>query len=221
MLTIIRRDYGQEYIDFFKHNGVAAVFRTLCEGAAQARTLDMLGLEQKEKALLSCVVPDHMAGVLMRRLTSDMNINAPNTGIALSVAVNGIGGASGLRYLCGEVNIKNDDEVKEMKEAPYSLIIAIVDKGHTSMVMDAARVAGATGGTIVRAREIGSDLSAKFFGVSIAEEKEMVYIVTINRQRDTVLRSIMEKAGVHSPAHTVAFSLPVDAAAGLREPDDD
>ena len=58
---------------------------------------------------------------------------------------------------------------------------------------------------------------AKFFGVSISEEKEMVYIVANREKRDDIMRAIMEKAGSNTEAHGVIFSLPVDGVVGLKD----
>ena len=81
--------------------------------------------------------------------------------------------------------------------------------------MDAARSAGASGGTVVKAKGTGAEL-AKFFGVSISEEKEMVYIVASRNDRDNIMKAIMEKAGNNTDAHGVVFSLPVDSVVGIK-----
>lgn len=49
---------------------------------------------------------------------------------------------------------------------------------HANIIMDAAREAGVVGGTIVRAKDAGGEKDCKFFGVSIASEKEIIIIVT-------------------------------------------
>ena len=54
------------------------------------------------------------------------------------------------------------------------------------------------------------------FGLSIAEEKEMLLILTAAGDRSRIMRAVMDHAGVQSPAHTVMFSLPVESVAGLR-----
>ena len=41
-------------------------------------------------------------------------------------------------------------------------------------------------------------------------------ILTAANQKAAIMRAIMDKAGVHSPAHTVMFTLPVESVAGLR-----
>ena len=100
-------------------------------------------------------------------------------------------------------------------ETKNVLIVTVVDKGNTDLVMEAARAAGASGGTVVKARGTGAEL-AKFFGVSISEEKEMIYIVAKRTDRDAIMRAIMEKAGSSTEAHGAIFSLPVDSVVGIK-----
>ena len=76
--------------------------------------------------------------------------------------------------------------------------------------------AGAGGGTIVHAKGTASTGTAKFFGISIANEKEMVLIAVRHEKKDAVMHAIMEKAGAASEAHTVVFTLPVENIVGLR-----
>ena len=100
-------------------------------------------------------------------------------------------------------------------QTDYELIMAVYEKGHTDMVMNAAREAGAGGGTTIRAKGTGGNV-AKFFGVSLAEEKEIVFIVShINKKKD-IMKAIMQQAGVDTKAHALVFSLPVSETAGFR-----
>ena len=103
-----------------------------------------------------------------------------------------------------------------MQQNPdYTLIVAIANRGYTDLVMDAAREAGAPGGTILHAKSSGADGSGKFFGMSLAEEREMIFLVTSSDKRTDIMKSIMEKAGAHTDAQTVTFSVPLDDTAGL------
>lgn len=54
----------------------------------------------------------------------------------------------------------------------YELILVIANEGHTDAVMDAARAAGAGGGTVIHAKGTGGMGTEKFFNVSIASEKK-------------------------------------------------
>ena len=109
-----------------------------------------------------------------------------------------------------------DGEDDDMSEVKYTLIVTVVNKGFTDTVMDAARAVDARGGTIVKARGTGAGFEDKFFGVSITEEKEMVYIVAKQEKRDEIMRAIMEKAGFATEARGAVFSLPVDSVTGMQ-----
>ncbi|NMA07506.1 MAG: hypothetical protein GX929_00130 [Clostridiales bacterium] len=203
LMAVVHREYCENYISFFQRNGSAYTYACLCEGTAKKKTLDLLGLERRDMALVSCVVPDDPRP-LMKKMVREFRIDAPNTGIAFTIAE--------------EINT-DSREAKDM-EYPYALITVIAERGSAEQVMDLARSAGATGGTVVHGRGIGSTLSPKFFGVSIAEEKELLYIITKRRLRDGIVRVITEKAGEKSPAHAVVFTLPVDNVVGLHDMDD-
>ena len=218
--AIVRQSLAEEYIDFFRHNGAGIVYSTHCEGSARKKLLDMLGLERKDKQLLCCVVPSGRVSYILRHLRSEMHIDAPNTGIVFCINIECIGGAIALRALCTE-DIFTGDEVKKVKESKHSLIVAIAERGHTDIIMDAACEAGAAGGTIVHAKGTLGEQRAKFFGVSIAEEKDMVYIVVPTDKRTDIMTAIIQKAGAKSPARTVMFSLPVEAVAGIRTAEED
>ena len=100
-------------------------------------------------------------------------------------------------------------------QSTHELIIAIYEKGHTDLVMDAARAAGAAGGTTIRAKGTGAG-AEKFFGLSLAEEKEIVLIVSDNEKKKDIMKGIMQGAGIETKAHALVFSLPVTDTAGFR-----
>ena len=100
-------------------------------------------------------------------------------------------------------------------QSDYELIVAIYEKGYTDLVMDAAREAGAGGGTTIRAKGTGAG-AEKFFGLSLAVEKEIVFIVSHVNKKKEIMKAIMQKAGVDTKAHALVFSLPVSETAGFR-----
>ena len=216
MITITKREYEEDYLDFFHRHGVDNVLSQLCNGTATQSTLSLMGLEQTEKVMLSSMVREESLGEIIKGLLVEMDISSAGNGISITVPVNSIGGTSSLKYLAGEQPLqKKENENMISSESKIVLIITIVDKGNTDMVMDAARSVGAKGGTVVRAKGTGAEI-AKFFGVSISEEKEMVYIVAKRDNRDSIMKAIMEKAGVKTDAHGIIFSLPVDNVVGLK-----
>ncbi len=214
VLVILKRNYEKEYVKFFRQNGITRLTSMLGNGTASKSILDYLGIENNEKVVLQAIAAAGNVESLFSGLISRMGINLPGTGIAMSIPVESIAGTSSMKYLTEGQETTASEEVK-MKEAVYSLIMIISEKGRSDMVMDAAREAGAKGGTVVHAKGTGRESEAKFFGVSITPEKEMIYIAARKSDKGDIMRAIMEKAGPHTEAKAVVFSLPVEDIAGL------
>lgn len=98
------------------------------------------------------------------------------------------------------------------------LVVCIVNHGFTDLVMESARKAGATGGTVLTGRGTGNKEMEKLFGVVITPEKEMVLIIVPAAIRDAVLKEINAGAGMETPGQGIAFSLPVSDVVGLSSP---
>ncbi len=108
-----------------------------------------------------------------------------------------------------------------MKNTVQELLVVIGNQGYSETIMDAARAAGAAGGTVIHAQGTGMARAEKFLGISLASEKDVIFIVTKTAQRNAIMRSIMEKAGIETRAKAIVFSLPVTDTAGLRLLEDD
>ena len=68
--------------------------------------------------------------------------------------------------------------MEEANICRWHLIVASVDQGEVDQVMDAARAAGATGGTILHARRAGVHEAEKFYGITLQKEKEPFKILS-------------------------------------------
>ena len=103
-----------------------------------------------------------------------------------------------------------------MKNTTHELLLVIANHGYSELVMGAAREAGATGGTVVHAKGAGMESAEKFFGITLAAEKEMIFIVVRSEIRNAVMSAIMRDAGMETKVKSICFSLPVTDTAGLR-----
>ena len=103
-----------------------------------------------------------------------------------------------------------------MKETRYELLVVIANQGYTEMIMDAAREVHATGGTVLHARGTGREKAEQFLGVTLVDEKEMIFIVVDAKRKKEIMSAIMEKAGLGTKARSIVFSLPVTDIAGMR-----
>ncbi len=214
VMAITQREYSEQYVDFFERHGAANVLTKLAHGTATASVLDYFDLEKTEKVMISAVLTEDEIESVKKGLVSELNLNAIGNGVAVVMPIDCLGGNTAKEYFIGNKTIDKEKNMSEVENKSV-LIIAIVDKGYTDTVMDAAREAGASGGTVVKAKGTGAHL-AKFFGVSISEEKEMVYIISQKTKRDDIVYAIMEKAGNNTDAHGIVFALPVDSVHGIN-----
>lgn len=102
-----------------------------------------------------------------------------------------------------------------MKEFEHELVICIVNAGFSDAVMDAAKEAGATGGTIINARGTANKEAEKLFKINIQPEKELVMILIPADLRAAVLHALYNKVGLNTPGQGIAFCMPVDNVIGI------
>ena len=216
LCVIVKRDHDEQLPAFFQTHGINTITTLLCEGTAGKKLLDLLGLEETEKELYYAITTRPRAKRLMNAMIHELGLEIPGHGVAFCIPMGSIGGASSLDYFTHGQNIILGEVTEMPNTFLYELIIAIANRGHVDSVMDAARSAGAMGGTVLHAKGTNPFGENKFFGMSIVDEKEMVMILTAANQKTAIMRAIMDKAGVNSPAHTVMFTLPVESVAGLR-----
>lgn len=103
----------------------------------------------------------------------------------------------------------------ENEKNNYELILAIVNKGCTDLVMNAANAAGGRGGTITGARGTTNPELAQFYGFAFQPEKEIVFIVVTQDVKDAVMKRIYDEAGIGSQGQGIIVSLPITDAVGL------
>ena len=215
MVTITDRNRKKKFEEFYKKNEHMVFFTTLGRGTANSEMLDYFGLEESEKVVILSVVTEEMWKKLRREMIVKMQIDVPGTGIAFIVPLSSIGGEKTLHFLIQSEEFEREEE-STLKDTEYELLVAIANQGCIDTVMDVARSVGAGGGTVIHAKGTGMETAEKFLGVSLAAEKEIILIVTRKKQKNAIMKAMMEQTGLDSKEKTIIFSLPVTSTVGLR-----
>lgn len=181
-------------------------------GTAAASMLELLGIESVDKHVFVTIADGDTTKELVSLHRKRLFTGVPGHGIVISVPVKSVGGGKTLAYL--NQNKIPEKRVPEISPA-YELIIAVGNEGCTDTVMNAARAAGATGGTVIHGKGTGAKTDEKFYNVSIAKEKEVILIVAQSERKTEIMKSILEKAGPETPSGAILFSLPVNETAGF------
>ena len=180
-------------------------------GTAVQSMLDLLGIESNERRVVLTIADAGKTAALIAAQKRRLHIGVPGHGIVIAVPIKSVGGGNTVAYLNGGRSPKYTPDLS----CAYELIIAIANEGGTDAVMNAARAAGARGGTVLHGKGTGAKGAPKFYNISIAAEKEVILIVSAAGQKAEIMRSILRKAGPDSDAGAIVFSLPASAVAGF------
>ena len=101
-----------------------------------------------------------------------------------------------------------------MAKTKKDLILVMSSTGSTDTVMDAAKKAGARGGTVLRGHRV-KDSKEKPGDETVHPEKEIIAILVPRELRQPVMDAINKEAGIATECRGVLLSLPVDEVAGL------
>ncbi|MDE7297781.1 MAG: hypothetical protein K2N94_02985 [Lachnospiraceae bacterium] len=195
-------------------------------GTAPNEMMDILGLGSIDKNLLVSILPKHFADEMLRKLRKALKIGVPDSGIAFTMPITGANNhiVRMLKQLAGDKETAAEKgeaaERKEettMAEFKHVMIASIVNQGYSEEVMNAARSAGAGGGSVLHSRRVGSEKAMDFWGLSVQEEKEIILILAKAENKLAIMQAISDACGLRSDAKGIVVSLPIDAVIGLNE----
>ena len=185
-------------------------------GTAASEVLQVLGIGETSRTLTLSLVPAPLIPRLRQELRDRLFMTQPGQGILFTVPLSGINARSA-RWLSQGMDGKPVERSEPpMAEANFELILALTNRGCSDEVMAAARLAGATGGTLLHTRMLGGQEADRFLGIQLQKEKELVAILAKGEYKVPTMQTIADKAGLQTPAETVVLSLPVDSMEGLR-----
>lgn len=206
--------------DMLKEGGVPLQYCFQAQGTASSEIMDMLGLGSVDKRIMMTILPKASADEMLQKLKWHLRLGMPNTGVAFTIPVSN--GNSRVMQLLETLRPESHDELlkrseADMAECEYSMIMAIVKQGYSEDVMEAARPMGATGGSVIHSRRVGSEEAMRFWGIQIQPEQEILIILAKKADKLPIMQAIGKQCGMQTEARGIVFSMPVDSVVGLGE----
>lgn len=198
-------------------------YRVNVEGTVSSEMMDILGLADTDWSMVISMVPKTLADKALKKCNRSLMLGTVNSGIAFTVPMNGVGGLL-YNMLC---QLENDESTVKGKsedmatEYTNSAVITIVKQGYSDKVMNAARKAGARGGTVIHSRKVGELEVLNAWGLSLQEETDMVLIIADNRTKLEIMQAINKECGINTDAKGLVVSLPIDSVIGISNPEDE
>ncbi|MCL2319173.1 MAG: hypothetical protein FWC45_03750 [Treponema sp.] len=197
----------------FEKENVVFHLISKARGTASSEVLNLLGIGASDKVLVICLEQTSKIPVLLKSVRQNLNSRGPGAGIAFTVPLSGINSPV-LRIFKQPDNEKPaapGHDRRQGGEFSHYLIMSVVNNGYSDELMDTARKAGASGGTVLNARCQTGDSMVKFFGISVQGERELIFILTGQDKKHSIMQAIGEAYGLSSKAQGVMFSLPVES----------
>ena len=180
MVAIVNYGQSKRFMTIAKEAGAGGGTVIPAKGTASSNLLRVLGLGNKSKEMILIVIDRQKADSIVQAVRKDGKIQ-------------------GVAALLGSTK-ENEMTTK------WKMITIIVNTGYADDIMDAARKAGARGGTITHARGTGTPEDAKFLGVQIVPEKEMILILSAADQTDKIVKAITELKCLDEPGIGIIYT---------------
>lgn len=187
-------------------------------GTASSEMADILNLGSSEKRLLVSFLTKQTADDILIKMYHKLHLGAVNGGIAFTVPLNAM--TKHAQRMMTDIDEKNEEKYRKgeviMTDTEYAMITVMVEMGYSEEVMNAARGAGARGGTVIHSRGVENSEASAVWGISLQEEKEIVIILAPEDKKTAIMKAIGELCGVNSEAKGIVMSLPIDHVIGIN-----
>ncbi|MBO5045710.1 MAG: hypothetical protein J6C93_02435 [Clostridia bacterium] len=216
LMSILNQEDDGKMAEILNECSVSLSFSFTGTGTARSTVLDYLGIGETEKAVMISLIPESDEEKILREIQTRMSLYLVGKGISFTmplsaiseIIANGITGAATEKTVNGRKRMNGE-------QRKYDLIVAAVAAGNVDEAMEAARSAGAAGGTILRSMSVDNKKAEQFIGISIQKEQELLLILSRSEGKKAIMQAISDRVGLKTEAGGILFSLPVDHTVGI------
>lgn len=181
---------------------------TYARGTASKSILSYFGLDEVKKDIYFSLIPSSLEEKILTEIETKLKLKRRGEGIGFTIGLK-----SSNKFI--KDILESSDLVMSGKNE-YSLVVTIVKEGLSDHVMNAAKKVGATGGTVLYGRSLGSSRTI-FASIQVEPEKDIVLNIVSNEIKDKVMESINKEAGIKTEARGVIMSFKIDNIIGLND----
>lgn len=199
LVTFVPHDRGEKLTAAAVAAGSPGGTVLMGRGLADSNFKAVLGVGESTKDIILMLVENSSKSAIISAIKAATANEKANFGKVFSVDA-GIFMRGG-NIFKGE-SLMNSESSREM-------IAVILNRGYADDAMAAARKAGAGGGTVINARGTAREDDAKFFGMHIVPEKEMLMMIVESEKKSAVLEAIRSLKCLSEPGSGIGFCTPV------------
>jgi len=188
IVSIVPHNSGEVITNAASSAGAAGGTIIMGRGTASNNFIQLLGLGDTSKDIVYIIVDDQIEANVRKEICAAAEQKKAHFGVLFTIALT--------EFMKAGPNPNKNQKLEQgeymAKDNSYQMINVIVNKGYAEDAMAAARKAGAGGGTIIGARGTAKEGDAKFFGMEIVPEKEMLMILVPTDKADAIVKAIQD-----------------------------
>ncbi len=213
IVTITNPGNEKKLKDVFDRAGAPLSFSCHAQGTAPSAIMDIFGLSGRTRVITAAITVRPKVKEIFSELHGKLAFDEKGKGVAFSLPLTGL--QSHIFEAIEDVNKEAQGEFK-MSDKTYSLIFASVANGYSEDVFEAARKAGATGGTIIKGMREAADSISENLGIPLCDEQDFILIIVPKETKKDIMTAIMNECGTGTEAKGTIMSLPIEEVFGLR-----
>jgi len=215
--SILGRGKSKRYMDMLNEKSIRFHIQTVAFGTAPSEMMDIFGLGNNDKDAVLSFAPEDAVRGLTGELGKNIGSGNEYGGMMMTLRLSAVSRLSAEIITRASASNKETGEKTMADENKYQqqLILITVDRGCTDQVMQTAKRAGATGGTILRARLADTEKLEQLGMPEAQEEKEIITILSPASTAAEIMNEVNRLHGMNSDAHGMVVALPVDKALNI------
>lgn len=213
LLSIVERGKGKQLMQALSEWKIALHFQSIGFGTAPSEMMDIFGLGTKDKDMLYSFAPERQVHALMADFGQNFGNSSQYGGLLIVIplaAINRLSAEILTHGLSAEVGGEVEEPMKN--EHKHNLVLINVNHGYADQVMQVAKKAGATGGTIVRGRLAESDGIRELAQMDIQDEREIIFILAPENAGRQIMSDVNQAFGMRTEAAGMICALPIEKA---------
>jgi len=212
LLSIVERDKGKKLIRELEKLHIKLNFQCVGLGTAPTEMMDIFGLGTREKDIIISLGTENAVKDMMSNFGTAFESHSRFGGIMIITKI-----SAASRILTELLSFNNEKSSEKgngsMKnEHHHNLIIISVNDGYSDDVMQAARKAGATGGTVIKGRLADIENIAIPENNSIDGEREILLILAPLKTSEQIMAEVNREFGIKTEANGIIIAVPTEKA---------
>ena len=212
LLSIVQQGSGKKLIKALQDQSFKLNFQTFGFGTAPTEMMDIFGLGTNDKDIIISLASKNDVARLVTNFGEIFPSHSKYGGIMIVIDV-----IASSRVLSEILNYSNNsnkekEQINMKNEHHNNLIVISVNEGFSADVMQVARKAGATGGTVLKGRLADFEQFAEFVNTNVEGDREMIFILAPSKSSAQIMEDVNREFGLTSAANGVIFALPTEKA---------